>query len=77
MGCKCELKIHERRRRTKHPVRVPIFTHEEHVFLMALTSDGIDARRKEIATLKRGDEKRALTLGVQLLKSIRRELYRS
>ena len=76
-GCKCPLNIHERRRKTKHPVRVPILTVEEHNFLLGVVDDGIKDRQKQIRKLKRGTERGALKLGVKLLRSIKRELYRS
>lgn len=77
-NCKCPLQIHERRRRTKYPVRVPILTHEEHFFLLSiLVDDAIKERLRKIKKLKRGSEKTSLKMGVKLLRGIKRELYRS
>lgn len=77
-SCACPLKIHERRRKTKHPVRVPILTVEEHFFLLSIVvNDAIKVRRKAVRGMKRSDERTALKKGLAMLLAIRRELYRS
>lgn len=77
-GCKCPLNIHERRRKTRYPVRVPILTYEEHFFLMSVVvDDAIKSRRNAIRRMKRSTERTALKKGLTLLLGIRRELNRS
>ena len=76
-SCKCSLNIHERRRHTRYPVRVPILTVDEHIFLSAVVDDAIKERQGKIRKLKRSYERTCLRKGLTLLRGVRRELIRS